>query len=108
MMRKINGYDEGYVGYGYDDDDLGRRLHTLPRRPVVAIAVEQILAFHLHHPTRAPARPTDAPGYARFSVPGWSSYAEHGWQNPASQPVPTVHRIEPIETGREIIAEVKQ
>ncbi len=108
VMRKINGYDEGYVGYGYDDDDLGRRLHTLPRRPVVAIAVEQILAFHLHHPTRAPASPTNAPGYARFIAPGWSSYAEHGWQNPAFQPVPTVRDIELIEAGREIVAEVKQ
>lgn len=97
-MREINGYDEGYVGYGYDDDDLGRRLHNLPKPPAVAIAVEQILAFHLYHPTRAPTRPTDAPGYARFNDPDWQSFAEHGWQNPTAQPELTVHRIEPSQS----------
>src|SRR5262249_6815500 len=93
-LRAVNGYDEQYTGYGYDDDDLSRRLHALSPPPRTAIAVSEILALHLWHPSRAPARPTDAPGYARFSSPGLPIEAEHGWRNPIPQPEPHVRVIE--------------
>lgn len=95
-LRAVNGYDEQYVGYGYDDDDIARRLHTLSPPPRTAIAVAEIFAFHLWHRSRAPARPTDAPGFARFSRPDLPVAAEHGWKNPASQPDPVYREVSPF------------
>ncbi len=94
VLRAVNGYDEGYVGYGYDDDDLSRRVHALRPRVRVGIAVRRIPAFHLWHPTRAPGRPTEAPGYQRFKV-GGPMVAERGWRTPAAQPQPVVRTVAP-------------
>ncbi len=60
----VNGCDEAYQGYGQEDDDLARRLHGAGWRSV--IAVRDIIVYHLHHPTRAPASWDSAPGVARF------------------------------------------
>jgi hypothetical protein len=91
-LRSINGFDEGYAGYGYEDDDLGRRLHALLPQPRTAIAVRDIRAYHLWHPSRAPRRPTEAPGYARFCEP-YSVFAKLGWKDPAPQPEPAVRIV---------------
>lgn len=93
-LRSINGYDEGYVGYGYDDDDLTRRLYRLRPRLRVEVLVDCALAFHLWHPSRAPSRPTDAPGYERFRQRGLPTVARHGWENPLPQPAPRVVEID--------------
>lgn len=99
-LRAINGYDEQYTGYGYDDDDLSRRLHALDPRPRTAIAVRDIVAWHLWHPTRAPGRPTEAPGYARFCTPELPIHAERGWRNPQPQPSPEVRLVSaPVASG---------
>jgi GT2 family glycosyltransferase len=90
-LREVNGFDEGYTNYGYEDDDLGRRLHLAGARTCIEVA--GVRAFHMWHPTRAPARPTDAPGFARFKQPDLPVFAEHGWVNPAPQPAPTVRII---------------
>jgi len=95
-LRAINGYDEHYTGYGYDDDDLSRRLHAMVPRPKTMIAVRNIIAWHLWHPTRAPSRPTEAPGYARFSSAELPVAAECGWRNPMPQPQPVV-RVVPAD-----------
>lgn len=92
-LRAVNGYDEEYIGYGYDDDDLTRRLYRLRPSLRVSIAVQEIGAFHLWHPTRAPSRPTDAPGYTRFARTDLPMTAAHGWKNPIPQPEPTVRVI---------------
>lgn len=92
-LLAVNGYDEEYTGYGYDDDDLSRRLHSLRPRLSVAVAVREILAYHVWHPTRAPGRPTDAPGFARFSTPGLPARALHGVDNPRPQPEPKVSEV---------------
>ncbi len=84
-LRAVNGYDEAYVGYGYDDDDLARRLHAA-RVFRWSIAIEPALAYHLHHATRAPDRPTEAPGFSRFESRGWTPRAAAGWTSPADQP----------------------
>jgi hypothetical protein len=91
-LRAVNGYDELYTAYGFDDDDLSRRLHALRPPPRTAIAVKDILAYHLWHPTRAPRRPTDAPGYERFAQE-LPTVAEHGWRNPLPQPPPVVRVV---------------
>lgn len=92
-LRAVNGYDEQYTGYGYDDDDLSRRLHALDPPPRIAIAVSEIVAYHLWHPTRAPRRPTEAPGFARFRRGDLPVVAERGWRTPAMQPEPVVREI---------------
>jgi hypothetical protein len=92
-LRAVNGYDEEYRGYGFDDDDLSRRLYELPRPPRTAIAVRDILAFHLWHPSRAPGRPTEAPGFARFRREDLPMRAEHGWQDPLAQAPVTTEEV---------------
>lgn len=77
VLREVNGYDERFTGYGYDDDDLSRRVHALRPRVRTEIAME-IHAVHLWHPTRAPARPAAAPGYATFVEP-WTPRCVSGW-----------------------------
>lgn len=95
-LRAVNGYDEEYVGYGYDDDDLSRRLYGSRPRPRIAVAVSDILAFHLWHPSRAPERPTLAQGYARFRRDDLPNRAYHGWDRPTEQPLPTVRLVSPV------------
>jgi len=98
-LRAVNGYDEEYVGYGYDDDDVARRLHASRPRPRVDVAVRRIGAIHLWHPTRAPSRPTDAPGYARFRRSDLPTACAHGWENPIEQPEPLT-RVWPSGPGK--------
>ncbi len=47
--ERINGYDENFVGWGWEDDDLGRRLRR------AGVRIHSILrwtnTFHLWHPT---------------------------------------------------------
>lgn len=93
-LRAINGYDEQYVGYGYDDDDLTRRLYGHCSRIDTRIAVNDILALHLWHPSRAPSRPMDAPGHARFARRDLPVVCEHGWRNPREQGPVTVTRFD--------------
>ncbi len=52
-LLKVNGFDEKYVGWGQEDDDLGRRLYLagMTSQSVVASAI----TFHLHHPAPADA-----------------------------------------------------
>ncbi|MCH7790870.1 MAG: glycosyltransferase [Planctomycetes bacterium] len=86
VLRAVNGYDELYTGYGYDDDDLTRRIYRLRPRVRVAVVVRECLSMHLWHPSRAPRRPTDAPGYARFSLKDLPTAARFGWSTPSDQP----------------------
>ncbi|MDX9912428.1 MAG: galactosyltransferase-related protein [Phycisphaerales bacterium] len=90
-LRDVNGYDEAYEGYGYDDDDLSRRLHEAGAR--CGIVVERMRAVHLWHPTRAPTRPTDAPGYAIFSQHGRPARCERGWMSPVEQAPVSVRHV---------------
>lgn len=95
VYKEINGYDEAYEGYGYDDDDLALRFHMLRPRPKIRIAVREILAYHLYHPTRAGERVTAAPGYARFSRTKVSVRAGKGLRTPRDQDEPVVEEIHP-------------
>ncbi len=92
LLRTINGYDEAYIGYGYDDDDLASRLNRLRPLPEWAVLTHQAFAFHLWHPTRAPKRPTSAPGYALFAQKRPAS-AHLGWSTPDEQAEPSIEII---------------
>ncbi|MCA9277794.1 MAG: glycosyltransferase family 2 protein [Phycisphaeraceae bacterium] len=92
-LRRVNGYDEQYTKYGFDDDDLCRRLYQLRPRIRAAVAITDIIAMHLWHPTRAPEKATHAPGWERFSRTDLPAFCEHGLTNPVDQPEPIVRII---------------
>ncbi len=83
-LRAINGYDERFEGYGFDDDDLSRRIHALRPTPKVVIGVRDIMAVHLWHPVRAPAAINGSPGHQTFCLP-WTTRAAEGWSSPRAQ-----------------------
>lgn len=49
-LLRVNGFDEEYVGWGQEDDDLGRRLYADGVQPLAL--VDSALTSHLHHPPR--------------------------------------------------------
>ena len=64
---RVNGFDENFVGWGYEDDDFARRLYRTGVAPFSVIA--EARAMHLWHPSLAPqalARHRDRPNRAYF------------------------------------------
>ena len=51
-VARVNGFDENYVGWGYEDDDFARRLYKTGVRPASVILAAR--AMHLWHPSLAP------------------------------------------------------
>lgn len=81
-FRQVNGFDEEYLGWGGEDDDLGRRVYRVGGRPVVA--VKDLMVYHLFHDTRRDSRWSDAPGVKRF-LKGGPARCVHGVENPYPQ-----------------------
>ncbi len=101
-MRRINGFDEEFIGWGQEDDDLGRRLHASGAR--AGIVIREAVVLHQWHPTRAPGKWADSAGVERFAknLP-WR--CERGIENPVDQPPPVLRRFEGgRETDRREIA----
>ena len=96
VMLAVNGFDEGFTGYGAEDDDFSRRVHDSGAR--AGIVVGDAIVYHQWHPTRAPGRWKDAVGVERFHrrLP-WR--CQLGIDNPSPQPEPVVIRF---EAGSEI------
>lgn len=88
----INGFDEEYIGWGAEDDDLGRRLYAAgtPARVGVASAV----VFHQWHPTRAPGEWTKNAGAPRF-LRGTPTRAARGVEHPLDQPAVMIEHFSP-------------
>ncbi len=81
-LEKVNGFDENYIGWGQEDDDLGRRLFTVGIRPRPVITSAKVT--HIWHPRdeSAPAkwdRGRNIPYYQRKSV---RIYCENGLHKP--------------------------
>ena len=49
-VLEVNGYDEHYMEWGYEDDDFGRRLYRSGAKSTIAIVAAEML--HQWHPTR--------------------------------------------------------
>jgi hypothetical protein len=98
LYQRVNGFDEEYIGYGQEDDDLGRRLYKAG--PLPAVGVARAIVYHQHHPTRAPAAWEESPNAARFARP-WQQRCGRGLQSPIEQPEPVRTTLGP---GREISA----
>lgn len=62
--EKVNGCDEDYVGWGQEDDDLGRRLVLAGVRP--RSVVPYATAYHIHHPRGARRLWCDGPNAHRL------------------------------------------
>ncbi|MCC7475013.1 MAG: glycosyltransferase [Pirellulales bacterium] len=65
-LEAVNGFDESYVGWGCEDDDLAYRLRRAGRRIVSSLGYTH--GFHLWHPTEPsrPARWNDGPNVGRL------------------------------------------
>lgn len=78
-MRRVNGFDENFVGWGYEDDDLGRRLHLAGVKPKCGIGA--VRAMHIWHPSLAPqglAHHRERPNRAYFYRRGVKAFCENG------------------------------
>ena len=65
--ERVNGFDENFVGWGYEDDDFGRRLYRSGVEP--RSVIDAARALHLWHPSLAPQelkRHRDRPNRAYF------------------------------------------
>jgi GT2 family glycosyltransferase len=93
VLRAVNGFDEAYEGWGWEDDDLGRRaLLVQPARGLVE-KLEAARAVHLWHPSRARDAMEATPNRARFEE-GLrrqrregvrSAWADAGWHSAREQ-----------------------
>jgi GT2 family glycosyltransferase len=83
LFDAVNGFDEGYEGYGCEDDDLVRRIYAAGGRSTIAIG--EIRAYHLFHRTQAGRRWRDNPGTRRFLRPHWPVASHEGLRTPAAQ-----------------------
>ncbi len=75
----VNGFDENFVGWGYEDDDLARRLYKAGVAPRSVIL--EARAMHLWHPSLAPQaleRHRDRPNRAYFRRWGVPAYCQNG------------------------------
>lgn len=78
-VRRVNGFDENFVGWGYEDDDFARRLYWAGMRPVSVI--REARAVHLWHPSLAPkegGRHRDRPNRAYFRRWGVETACRNG------------------------------
>lgn len=65
--ERVNGFDENFTGWGYEDDDFARRLYRAGVEPESVIL--RARALHLFHPSEAPktgTRHRDRPNRAYF------------------------------------------
>ena len=82
-VERVNGFDENFVGWGYEDDDFARRLYRSGVEPRSAIAAAR--AVHLWHPTLAPQalqRHRDRPNRAYFRRWRMPAFCQNGLKKP--------------------------
>lgn len=86
LYLRLNGFDELYQGWGFKDDEFAYRAARTGAG--VRIAISEIIAWHLWHPTRQPSVPMrDLPTAQRFEQRArLPLIAEHGIENPLDQP----------------------
>lgn len=88
----INGMDETFVGWGMEDDDVGRRLYAMGVRPTLRL--RECVVLHQHHPSRSAGVWSANECAHRIAMP-FSTGCRHGLANPLPQTAPTVRRIDP-------------
>lgn len=65
-LESVNGFDENFVGWGCEDDDLAYRLRKAGKR--IASVLSYTYGYHMWHPTEPsrPAKWTDGPNVRRL------------------------------------------
>lgn len=65
-LETVNGFDEAFVGWGCEDDDLAFRVRKAGMRIITALGYTH--TYHMWHPTdpTQPGRWTDGPNVARL------------------------------------------
>jgi glycosyltransferase involved in cell wall biosynthesis len=63
-LRRVNGFDEAYVGWGQEDDDLGRRLYAAGVRPLPLVSRARV--SHIPHEERRRGSWREGPNVARY------------------------------------------
>jgi GT2 family glycosyltransferase len=53
VVRAVNGFDEAFEGWGWEDDDFGRRVLGVVPAARLAVGIEVAPAMHVWHPSRA-------------------------------------------------------
>ncbi|MDX2149015.1 MAG: galactosyltransferase-related protein [Planctomycetota bacterium] len=89
----INGFDEGFAGWGAEDDDLARRAYAAGCKP--ALAVTLAIVYHQWHPTRAPGSWHENAGAGRFKA-RLAARCAQGLDAPKPQSEP---RVEVVRDG---------
>ena len=77
-LERINGFDERFIGWGREDDDLARRLRRSGVR--VRDVCLDCLVVHLHHPPHPSHQPSvhHTPNYAYFHRDYFLARCVHG------------------------------
>ena len=78
----VNGFDEEYMDWGYEDDDLGRRLHRSGAK--AAIGITRTVLYHQWHPT-AKGTPWKSGGVAQRFNSRLPNRCRHGIEHPFEQ-----------------------
>lgn len=80
-FRRVNGYDEQFVGWGNEDGDLRERLKRVGVRPFPV--VDRAVVYHMWHPPHdsKPALPNKAYAWDGHRRP---AYCEVGLRRPAA------------------------
>jgi len=96
-LAAVNGFDEEYVGWGQEDDDLGRRLYLSGIRPVVLVS--RAVAFHMGHAPRSAGAWRNGPNVARFHRTDLPVRCARGMDTPRTDVVVTHHVAAAGEPG---------
>ena len=97
-FERVNGYDEDFVGWGCEDDDLGNRLRRVGLR--IESIVRWTRAYHLWHPpdATAPARWREGANVNRLLRADRPVYAQNGLHKHARGSGSAPAEIEPVMT----------
>lgn len=99
--RQVNGHDEEYHTWGTEDDDFARRVYKVGGS--ARVAVRDILVFHLHHPSRAPADWFDRPNADRFLRRDLPVRCVKGLDSPLDQPPVLVDLVTPVGEANPVV-----
>jgi glycosyltransferase involved in cell wall biosynthesis len=86
-FRRVNGFDERFVGWGQEDDDLGLRLRAAGVR--LESILDRTFSLHIWHESDPTATPRwrDGPNVAYFERRGRLTACRHGLQERAAADV---------------------
>jgi len=101
-LETVNGFDENFVGWGCEDDDLAYRLRMSGKR--VASVLNYTHGYHMWHPTEPsrPAKWTDGPNVVRLEHLDRPLKCKIGLVNLASR-TSNLSAVEAVTTHRSAI-----